>query len=655
MPFSGLAFGPNEESHLHGAEARVVQGIALLSGEDQRDEPSLQGGVTPPWIGRDMLDVHPSSVFASLTGGDPLVARDPWAEASDRLHRSYPTTLLGPPPPRASSSSQPQVSLGDELSSASDNSSSSHHGPPVAPSPFANLAGQEAPTVPLHRRTGPSISEQQLLRILQGNQMVQPLRTEREMRPVPRLLTHTFPISVGPSNSARPTDAMTRSSPDATRSTLNRVMDAIHLSTIARAARREERQTNSLVPDVPMAVDIVDNREMRLDNTGPPVIFEGMDESCSICQERFQHDQRVCRLSCRHMFHTMCWESAQNNFILTPRSPRLNCPNCRGAGTLISVWHYIDENIVTQSLTGGLQAPNLLESGVAMHSMTTPPGVLPTSLSAPTTPRLTPRSARARPSSSAPTTPRLTPRAEPSAPGSPTSSAYGSFYTETHNPTFHIQTRLPDGRPSLIVDPGSVGNLCGDKWAKEVAITANRNGHKPSYQQRARPLQVSGVGSGSQSCNFDCRLPIGLRHSGSQQTTLGELTIPAVQSSDLPGLLGKQSLKKNRAVWDFVTDKLYFMGPGDYDLDKAMPPGTDTFQLETAPSGHSVLPCCEFTSASGSTEHTLTLISNRGEAAREQARTSLPPPPATPPVLPVTASRSEALVPPPAGPPSSEY
>ena len=134
----------------------------------------------------------------------PLVARDPWAEASDRLHRSYPTTLLGPPPPRASSSSQPQVSPGDELSSASDNCSSSHHGPPVAPSPFANLAGQEAPTVPLHRRTGPSISEQQLLRILQGNQMVQQLRIEREMRPVPRLLTHPFPISVGPSNSARP-------------------------------------------------------------------------------------------------------------------------------------------------------------------------------------------------------------------------------------------------------------------------------------------------------------------------------------------------------------------------------------------------------------------------------------------------------------------
>ena len=404
-----------------------------------------------------------------------------------------------------------------------------------------------------------------------------------------------------------------------------------------------------------MGVDIVNRPERTPDDAGPPVIYEGLDETCSICQERFQHDQRVCRLSCRHVFHTQCWERAQSSYIINERSPRLNCPNCRGAGSLISVWHYIDENIVTQTLTGGLQAPNLLESGAAMHNITTPPGVLQTAQSAPASPRLTPRSARARPSSSVPTTPRVTPRAEPSVPGSPASSAYGSFYTETLNPTYHIQTRLPDGRPSLIVDPGSVGNLCGDKWAKEVAIAANRNGHNPSYQQRARPLQVSGVGSGSQKCNYDCRLPIGLRHSKSQQTTLGELTIPAVQSSDLPGLLGKQSLKRNRAVWDFVTDKLYFMGPGDHDLEKAMPPGTDVFQLETAPSGHSVLPCCEFSSASGSTEHTLTLITNRGEATNRRTTPGLPPPPATPPVLPVTASRSEFLVPPPAGPPSAEY
>jgi hypothetical protein len=103
----------------------------------------------------------------------------------------------------------------------------------------------------------------------------------------------------------------------------------------------------------------------------------------------------------------------------------LSCPNCRGAGALIAVWHFIDTSRVTQELYEGLQAPNLLEMGATMHSMTTPFG----RLRAPPTPRtvLTPRSARAG----------------QSVPGSPTSSAYGSFYADTHSSTFHIQTRLP--------------------------------------------------------------------------------------------------------------------------------------------------------------------------------------------------------------------
>ena len=41
---------------------------------------------------------------------------------------------------------------------------------------------------------------------------------------------------------------------------------------------------------------------------------------------------------------------------------------------------------------------------------------------------------------------------------------------------YPIQTRLQDGRFSIIIDPGSVGNLCGDRWAREVALMARANG-----------------------------------------------------------------------------------------------------------------------------------------------------------------------------------
>ena len=36
--------------------------------------------------------------------------------------------------------------------------------------------------------------------------------------------------------------------------------------------------------------------------------------------------------------------------------------------------------------------------------------------------------------------------------------------------------------------------------------------------------------------------------------------------------------------------KMYFSGHGDYDLEKALPPCTDCFQCELAPSGHMVIP-----------------------------------------------------------------
>ena len=45
---------------------------------------------------------------------------------------------------------------------------------------------------------------------------------------------------------------------------------------------------------------------------------------------------------------------------------------------------------------------------------------------------------------------------------------------------------------------------------------------------------------------------------------------------------------------DFQTLRMYLLGPGDYDLAAAMPPGTDVIQLELGPSGHLCMPCCEY-------------------------------------------------------------
>ena len=125
----------------------------------------------------------------------------------------------------------------------------------------------------------------------------------------------------------------------------------------------------------------------------------------------------------------------------------------------------------------------------------------------------------------------------------------------------------------------------------------------------------------------------------------------------------------NRAILDFNTLKLYFQGPGDRDIEQHLPAGTDAFQLEVAPSGHLVLPCCEYQPGSTSQENTLTLLArktNRGgqqepEAATTETSSSserrvpeaaagIPPPPAAPPRLPMTvrfAAAAAANPPPP--------
>ena len=120
---------------------------------------------------------------------------------------------------------------------------------------------------------------------------------------------------------------------------------------------------------------------------------------------------------------------------------------------------------------------------------------------------------------------------------------------------------------------------------------------------------------------------------------MGKLVIPSVTKSELPGLLGLAALRKNRAILDFQTLELYFCGPGEYEVPKAMPPGTDVFQLEIAPSGHLVLPCCNYSpeQARPSVEHTLTLISKVKR---------VPPAPSQPPQLPHAAPVN---IPPPPG------
>ena len=47
-----------------------------------------------------------------------------------------------------------------------------------------------------------------------------------------------------------------------------------------------------------------------------------------------------------------------------------------------------------------------------------------------------------------------------------TPSAFINYGEVDRQNVYHSGTGLPDGRPPLLIDPGSVANLCGDKWAQ---------------------------------------------------------------------------------------------------------------------------------------------------------------------------------------------
>ena len=343
--------------------------------------------------------------------------------------------------------------------------------------------------------------------------------------------------------------------------------------------------------------------------------YEGRDDACPICQRDYQNTERVLRVRCRHVFHAECYENWYRTQILNQRQP--TCPICRGDGTVLATWGYV-------------------ESPAGLH------GEPPAGGKAPTAPPKTPPKAKAE----GPDVYNIGDQEQQTF----TCQPCGQFHLEAgcDFPTiYHSETRLLDGRPAVLIDPGSVGNLCGDDWASMVAKIAHSHGYNADYKKRDRPLNVRGVGNGSQRCTNDCFLPMAFRTKDGKKRVLGNFTTPCVQQSQLPGLMGLEALRKNKAVIDFGKMEMHFLGPADYELGHSMPPGTDTFELELAPSGHIVLPCGEFqtTSDMKRADYSLTLIKlNEINFTSKPVSDVIPmPPPMEPKIEQASSSSSSRL------------
>ena len=297
--------------------------------------------------------------------------------------------------------------------------------------------------------------------------------------------------------------------------------------------------------------------------------FTGTNDTCCLCISDFEHHDRVLRLVCGHIFHVECWHGGTHGQLAT-------CPHCRGAARILRHFLYIRYD--PEEEHGNVESTSeTVPAGTPQHGIDTPP---------------TPDDFQ---------TPQTTPGGSP-APGN-RQMMLPWWIKDLHTSAYSVVT-LPDGRLSIIVDPGAYTNLCGKVWARAQSRKAQNEGHRPKQEKMKQPLGVSGVGDGAQRCEWQAQVPIAIpgEYSDGQQTVVHTFESPIVEGSgeNLPALLGLKSMASKNAILEMTPGKecLIFPGAGGYEIKLA--PGYTRIPLLKAPSGHLVIPTDHFDTVASS-------------------------------------------------------
>ena len=113
------------------------------------------------------------------------------------------------------------------------------------------------------------------------------------------------------------------------------------------------------------------------------------------------------------------------------------------------------------------------------------------------------------------------------------------------------------------------------------------HGHGTAWEALPKVLAVEGVGKQSQDCTKQATVPLVL--AGGQRV---DFTSAVIDDSEIPALLGLQGMCTHRFLLDVYHRKLYVPGKGGYKL--TLSPGSQSYNLYPAASGHLLLPCSEW-------------------------------------------------------------
>jgi hypothetical protein len=171
--------------------------------------------------------------------------------------------------------------------------------------------------------------------------------------------------------------------------------------------------------------------------------------------------------------------------------------------------------------------------------------------------------------------------------------ASAAFSDEASLSSYHANVRLKHGE-ALLVDTGAPKNMCGDAWVRRAAEAAQPAGFGVTLQPLEKRMQVDGVGQSPSTCINSAIVPIAL-----QGGEIAYYKANVINDSEVPALLGLESLEARRSVIDLVSGTLIELGPGPFQLN--LPAGSKLRKLYKSPTGHLMLPCTEWDNAKPNT------------------------------------------------------
>ena len=158
---------------------------------------------------------------------------------------------------------------------------------------------------------------------------------------------------------------------------------------------------------------------------------------------------------------------------------------------------------------------------------------------------------------------------------------------------YHTTVRLPNGKEGFLIDCGAIDHMAGSRWVKRAVSAAAANGQGSKWSS-INPISVEGVGEGASQVDTRVQVPLCLV-DGQQGDYSATVVGNEAKESDLPALYGLVGLRKQAAIIDCGNNRMIFPGPGG--VKYTLSPGSRVYRLETAQSGHLLLPCCEWHAA----------------------------------------------------------